>query len=172
MNIQELSRRYQVRELTESDIDDVFALCVRNPQYYEYCPPAISKESIQSDMKALPPNTTDEQKHYIGFYENNNLVAVMDLIECFPNDETAFIGFFMMNAELQGRGIGKQIIQELVEELRKEYFYIRLGYVKGNVQAEQFWLKNRFEKTGVESKTDDYIIVVMQKRIADNHYIK
>lgn len=168
MNIQELSRRYQVRELTESDIDAVFTLCVRNPQYYEYCPPAISRESIQSDMKALPPNTTDEQKHYIGFYENNNLVAVMDLIEGFPNNETAFIGFFMMNAELQGMGIGTQIIQELVEELRKEYFYIRLGYVKGNVQAEQFWLKNRFEKTGVESETESYTVVVLQRKIEND----
>lgn len=168
MNIQELSRRYQVRELTESDIDAVFTLCVRNPQYYEYCPPAISRESIQSDMKALPPNTTDEQKHYIGFYENDNLVAVMDLIEGFPNNETAFIGFFMMNAELQGMGIGTQIIQELVEELRKEYFYIRLGYVKGNVQAEQFWLKNRFEKTGVESETESYTVVVLQRKIEND----
>ena len=94
MNIQDLSKRYQVRELTENDIDDVFSLCVKNPQYYKYCPPAVSKESIQEDMKALPPNTTYKEKHYIGFYENKNLVAVMDLIERFPNDETAFIGFF------------------------------------------------------------------------------
>lgn len=169
MNIQALSKRYHVKELTECDIEDVFSLCVKNQQYYEYCPPAVSKESIEADMKALPPNTTDEDKHYIGFYEHEKLVTVMDLIETFPNRETAFIGFFMMAADLQGKGIGTQIIQEAEKELRKEFSYIRLGYVKGNLQAESFWLKNGFEKTGVESETDDYTVVVMQKRMTDNH---
>ena len=74
-----------------------------------------------------------------------------------------------MNVDIQGKGIGTQIIQEVEEELKKEFSYIRLGYVKGNVQAESFWLKNGLKKTGVESETDDYTVVVMQKTIADNH---
>lgn len=169
MNIQALSKRYHVKELTECDIKDVFSLCIKNPQYYEYCPPAVSKESIQEDMKALPPNTTYEDKYYIGFYDHEKLVAVMDLIENFPNRETSFIGFFMMNADFQGKGIGTLVIHEVEEELKKEFSYIRLGYVKGNLQAESFWLKNGFKKTGVESETNDYTVVVMQKTIADNH---
>lgn len=165
MNIQALSKRYHVKELTECDIEDVFSLCVKNPQYYEYCSPAVSRESIKADMKALPPNTTDEDKHYIGFYEREKLVAVMDLIEKFPNRETAFIGFFMMNADLQGKEIGTQVIHEVVKTLKQEFSYIRLGYVKGNLQAESFWMKNGFEKIGIESETEEYTVVVMQKMI-------
>lgn len=168
MNIQALSKRYHVKELTECDIEDVFSLCVKNPQYYEYCPPAVSRESIEADMKALPPDMTYKDKHYVGFYDNDILVAVMDLIERFPNNDTSFIGFFMMNADLQGKEIGTQIIREVVEALKKEFLYIRLGYVKGNLQAEAFWLKNGFQKTGVESETEHYTVVIMQKDIKDN----
>lgn len=165
MDIQDLSKKYQVKELTECDVNDVFSLCVKNPQYYEYCPPAVSRESIEADMKALPPDMTYKDKHYVGFYDNDILVAVMDLIERFPNKDTSFIGFFMMNADLQGKGIGTKVIYEVVEVLKQEFSYIRLGYVKGNLQAESFWMKNGFEKIGIESETDEYTVVVMQKMI-------
>lgn len=65
--------------------------------------------------------------------------------------------------------IGRLVIHEVEEELKKEFSYIRLGYVKGNLQAESFWLKNGFKKTGVESDTDEYTVVVMQKTIVDKH---
>lgn len=35
----------------------------------------------------------------------------MDLILNFPDNDTAFIGFFMMNQALQGKGIGSEIIR-------------------------------------------------------------
>lgn len=42
-----------------------------------------------------------KDKYYVGFYHKDKLVAVMDLIVKYPNDETAFIGFFMMAKKLQ-----------------------------------------------------------------------
>ena len=49
-----------------------------------------------------------EQKYYIGFFENSMLVAIMDLIDGYPNSNSAFIGFFMMSRTLQGVGIGSR----------------------------------------------------------------
>ena len=37
-------------------------------------------QSIVDDMNALPPRTTYDDKYYIGYFEGEKLVAVMDLI--------------------------------------------------------------------------------------------
>jgi len=47
-----------------------------------------------------------DDKHYIGFYNNKDLIAVMDLIERFPNENTTFIGFFMTDVSIQKHGVG------------------------------------------------------------------
>lgn len=88
----------------------------------------------------------------------------MDLIYQYPNAETAFIGFFMMDVQLQGKGIGTNIISNVLKYLESINFKkVRLGYVKGNNQAKSFWDKNKFLFTGVEDKQEKYTVIVMEK---------
>ena len=47
-------------------------------------------------MEALPP-----QKSYEDFFEENILVAYMDLILAYPAEDIAFIGLFMMSVKYQ-----------------------------------------------------------------------
>ena len=62
----------------------------------------------------------------------------MDLIDHYPDHESVFIGFFMMNGKAE-KGIATQIITELCEYLHEEnYKYVQLAWVKGNPQAEHF----------------------------------
>ncbi|MCM1386324.1 MAG: GNAT family N-acetyltransferase [Bacillus sp. (in: Bacteria)] len=166
MNIRRLSKTYQVTRLHERHVHSVLALCQKNPQYYKYCPPAVSIESLLTDMSALPPSKTAKDKYYLGFWQEEKLIAVIDLILTYPNKETAWIGFFMMESDMQGRGIGSGIIEDACRYLSKKFSYIRLGYVKGNLQSEHFWLKNKFAPTGATTQTDDYEIVEMQRKLA------
>lgn len=164
MNIDLLSTKYKVRKLTKEDITDIFNLCSGNPMYYNYCPPAISIDGVIADMEGLPPGKTYKDKYYIGFYQNKKLVAIMDLIYKYPDDETAYIGFFMMSKDMQGKGIATAIISECCEYLKTIKFKkIKLGYAKGNRQSEAFWIKNLFTKTGVEVQLQDYIAIPMEK---------
>lgn len=166
MNIELFSKRYKVRKLNESDIPDIYELCIDNPLYYKYCPPPVTKESIAGDLKALPPGKTSEDKYYIGFYDNNVLIAVMDLIKSFPDDETVLIGLFMMNKSVQRRGIGSRIINDLSEYLAETGVkYIRLGWIEGNKEAEAFWHKNKFKETGVTKDTGRYMVVIAQREL-------
>ena len=166
MDIRNLSTKYDIRKLKEADADHVYEVMQGNPQYYLHCPPAVTHQSIIDDMRALPPRTTYEDKYYIGYFENGCLVAVMDLILNFPNKETAFIGFFMMNKKFQGKGLGTEIFRECSQKLKEEgYQYIRLGFVKGNPQSEAFWRKNGFERTGAEDVQERYTVVVMEKQL-------
>ena len=120
MEVQKLSRKYVVRKLNDTDIDNIYEVMQGNPQYFQYCPPMATAQSIADDMNALPPRTAYDDKYYIGYFEEEKLVAVMDLILNFPNKETVFIGFFMMNTAYQGKGIGSRAIQ-LAEDIVKEY---------------------------------------------------
>ena len=77
-------------------------------------------DSIKSDMTALPPKKTLEDKYYVGYFDDaGNLIAVMDFIDKYPDERTAFIGFFMVNADFQGRGIGSFLISELFQYLNR-----------------------------------------------------
>ena len=67
MELQKVSRRYRIRLLQETDMDDILRLSESNPMFYEYCPPFVTRESILNDMKALPQGKTDAEKYYIGF---------------------------------------------------------------------------------------------------------
>ncbi len=164
--IGELSPGRETRVLTEEDLDAVLELMAGNPLFYRHCPPVPTRETVCKDMKALPPRTTYEDKFYVGIFENGQLLAVVDLIFNYPNMETAFIGFFMVNAACQGRGTGSELVGDIAGFLRKNgYRYIRLGYVKTNPQSRAFWLKNGFAPTGVETDTEDYTVVVMEKAI-------
>lgn len=163
---EKLSKKYNVKCLGDTDVATVFALCKENPQYYQYCPPFVTEDSIRADMAALPPRKTVEDKYYIGFYEGDDLVAVMDLILKYPKTETAFVGFFMMNAKYQGKGIGTALMEEVYVHLKESGFeHVRLGFAKGNQQSEHFWLKNGFERTGVEVPNEGYTVVVLEKEL-------
>lgn len=87
------SQRYAARPLTEADVDAILALCAENEQFYRYHPPLATKESILEDLTALPPGKNAADKHYLGFFDGEGLTAVLDLIERYPQEDGAYIGF-------------------------------------------------------------------------------
>lgn len=166
MEVKRLSLRYSVRALRLCNAQEILNLYNGNPMYFEHMHSMPTPGSVKDDLTALPPGKTYSDKRYVGFYDGENLVAIMDLIEGFPNPETAFIGLFMVDQAYQGNGVGSLIIQEALSALGTIGFvYVRLGYVETNAQSRAFWYKNGFEPTGVKSEQDKYTVVMMQKAI-------
>lgn len=163
MNISLLSSKYGVRRLNEQDVEIIYELYRGNPLFFHFCPPQVTREGIRQDMKALPPRVMPENKHYVGFYDGERLLAIMDLVLGYPCGNTAWIGLFMVEAREQGRGIGSGIIEECVRFLNNQgYPKIRLAYAKGNPQSERFWVKNGFRRVGNEIERDGYTAVPME----------
>lgn len=166
MNIQFLSNRYTIRDLLPQDAEMIYEVLKNNTIFYEYHPPMVTVESILEDMEALPPNKGYEDKYYIGFFDEGTLVAVMDLIEHHPQQGTALLGFFAMNSNLQGQGVGTAIISNSVTNLAQVGFRkVRLGIDKGNPQSKAFWLKNGFTFTGEAYESDGSAILVMERTL-------
>lgn len=166
MDIQHFSSQYTVRNLHPEDAVMVYEVLKHNTIFYQYHPPMVTIESIIEDMEALPPGKGYENKHFIGFFQEATLVAVMDLIENYPRPKTALIGFFAMNTDFQGNGIGTAIISGSVDHLAQLGFEkVRLGIDKGNPQSKAFWLKNGFKLTGEEFPNDHSSYFMMERTL-------
>ncbi len=165
-DIRELSESFKVRVLNDADVDEVFGVYQSNPFYFKHMKIVPEKNSVLDDMKMLPRGKGMEDKFFLGFYREESLIAVMDLIFRYPNEKTAFIGLFMMEHSHQGKGTGSKIIRETEKYLAGDGFgYIRLAFIRGNPESEGFWRKNGFSPTGVQIEQENYTMVVMEKEI-------
>lgn len=105
----------------------------------------MTRKSIESDMMALPNNIDIKDKYYVGYFKNEKLIAVLDLIDGYPKKDIVFIGFLMIDISIQKNGVGSAIVNELIDYLTTlKYKEVRLGWINGNLQAEHFWIKNGF----------------------------
>lgn len=82
------------------------------------------------------------------------------------DDRTAFIGLFMASKSCQRKGVGTYIAKALSQALKAEgYMRIRLGYIKTNLSAQSFWLKQGFRPTGAESVREHYTVIEAEKTL-------
>lgn len=90
----------------------------------------------------------------------------MDLIDGYPDADTAFIGFFMVNKDLQGQGTGTAIVCDVLAALRAlGYTVVRLGIDKENPQSNHFWRKNGFAVLR-EAAQERGIVLLAERRLA------
>ena len=165
IDISKISSNYVIRKLNDSDSDSIVELCKDNMQFYKYCELKPTKEQILHDLHITPPGIDISSKYYIGFYQKDVLVAVMDLIDGYPKQDFAFIGFFMMNKDFQGKKIGTAIISELITYLTViGKTAIRLAINKDNPQSNHFWKKNGFVVIS-EVDRNGWTILVSEKQL-------
>ena len=166
IQIEKLSDLYTVRRLTDADVPMLYAWMLRNDQYFRYCGGSTTPERVRQDLTLCPPGTTPAQKRYVGFFDADTLVAVMDLIDGYPDADTAFIGFFMVNKDLQGQGTGTAIVRDVLAALRAlGYTAVRLGIDKENPQSNHFWRKNGFAVLR-EAAQERGIVLLAERRLA------
>ena len=163
MEYSKFTKRYIVKKLNEINLDEIEKVYAGNPDYFKYVPPLYTKESILRDLKALPYHKDSQDKYFLGYY-SDHLVAVMDLIDHYPDLNSVMIGLFMVNSLDQGKYIGWNMIQDLCRYLKTQgYQEIRLGYVKENIPAKYFWEKCGFIETGLISHQELYDLIILKK---------
>ncbi len=165
IDITKLSRRYDIRKMSDKDALKILKLCQENTQFYKYCEAEPTEEQILSDLHVTPPGKEASDKYYIGYYENETLIAVMDFIDGYPKEDIAFIGFFMMNKAYQGRQIGSAVIREACAYLKSVgKWSVRLAIDKDNPQSTHFWKKNGFSVIN-EVDRNGWTLLVAEKTL-------
>lgn len=161
IDVTKLNSKYFARRMAETDAELVYELSLGNPQFYKYSwdRTPLSVETVKEDFKALPPDKSLSDKYYVGFFDGEKLVAVLDLIDGYPDDDIAYIGFFMLAKEYQGVGIGSTLVTELCDSLKSIGFRrVRLGIDKENPQSNHFWKKNGFTVLKEVAKGDQILL--------------
>ena len=102
MNLHDLSKQYRVKKIASEDIPAVYKLCSGNPDYYRHMNLQPTPENLTDVITLLPPGKNLEDKYFVGFWEGGSLLAVLDLTLDYPEEKTAFIGWFMLEKARQG----------------------------------------------------------------------
>ena len=157
IDISRLSDDHIMRRLSPADWAQVLDIMEDNPLYYEHSGKQPTRGQIFQDMAALPDGKTAADKYYLGYFERQYLVAVLDLIDGWPDADTAYIGFFMVDGCMQGEGLGTALMEQLCLYCGElGYRRVMLGWDKGNPQSEHFWRKLGFEPA---KESGRYIVV-------------
>ena len=166
LNLSKFSTTYQVSYLKESNIQEIYDLLTNNTTFFKHYPCPCNHQTILNDLSKLPPHTTMNDKYYVGYYKDNKLIAILDLITNYPNNTYCFIGLFMIDLKLQGKGIGTNIINDLSTYLKQVgYSYIKLAIATTNTQANAFWKSLNFIPTGIELKDEYATIAIADKAL-------
>ena len=167
LDIGSLSTQYSVKRIHEEDISAVYRLAKSNSKYYGYMHTVPTRESLTEVITALPDGTSPGSKYFVGFRNDDDvLVAVMDLITGYPEADDAFIGWFMVDGEMQGRGIGSDIFADVRAAMKAaDYDYMALSVVKENEEAVRFWKGQGFSIRKESVSFDGYEVYMMDREI-------
>ncbi len=167
LNIQTLGIGYNVRKLTEADVSDVFAMAKGNHRFYRALGVKPSRSRLTEITSNVPNKTEGNEKYLVGFYDKENaLVAVLDLICGYPNPHDAFIGWFMVDAPLQRKGIGSQIFADVRASMKAQGFdRLEVACPKASEAGLAFWQAQGFAFTGQEDESGEYPVTYLSRTI-------
>ena len=86
-----LSDVYHVADAGDCDFDALYALYRSNTCYFEYFSFEPARDELEKDMTMLPDGCTREQKHFVAYCDGDRPIAILDLIEGYPDEYTCLI---------------------------------------------------------------------------------
>jgi len=145
----------------------VFALARSNRVYLRHLGERPTKANLTALIARLPEGAQPSSKHFVGFYdEDGYLVAVMDLVCGWPKERTAFIGWFMVAADMQRQGVGSQLFADVRAALEGQgYQSVRLQLPERDDEGIAFWQAQGFALTGERDETGRRPLVTLSRDI-------
>ena len=142
-----------VRGLDRPGDDDLLqALLETDPGYAERVtgyPPGPSDG--YSTLTAVPPDFDPADKHVLGLFDGERLVAAADVLHGYPAPGTAFVGLLLVDGTNRGAGLGRAMHDEVVRLAREwgDVGTLRLAVVDTNAEvAAPFWERLGYRPTG------------------------
>ena len=159
LDVSAMSTDYETRSLTQADIADVYHLYRANSRYYRLAKERPSRQQLTEVISRLPDGADAAQKFFVGFYNGDELVAVLDLIVGYPREKAAFIGWFMVDAEKQRQGIGSQIFADIRATMKAQGFTaLTLKCPVENQEAIAFWQNLGFNGEVAENDPQNWLL--------------
>lgn len=102
-------------------------------------------------LRDAPPDLPPEGKHCFGAWLDGTLVAVADVLQAWPDPQTAHVGLLLVHGDHEGMGLGRALHDHVLSEVRTwpQVSTMRLGIVETNAAgAAPFWNALGYRPTG------------------------
>ncbi len=139
-------KKFLFKEIDESFSPQVLELFQASSEYFELIS-GETPEDTDDYFKALPPDKDYDEKHCIGVFDGDNLIAAIDIVENYPKDKEWIIGLLVIHPSYRGLGLGKkteEILAAIVVENRGKF--LRVGVQLQNEDGLNFWKKLGYEE--------------------------
>ena len=148
---------WDIRAVEEEDLTAVLALLQTNPDFFALDGRQPDLASLRADLSALPPRCAPEQKRYAAFWREGKPEAVLDWVEGYPREQTLWVGLFLVDGRLQGKGLGRTLMSALPGAAWDGGMdRLRLACLKNNEKGHRFWQALGYQdlRDGVSTEGD------------------
>jgi len=140
---------YAARFLNEADQTAIFTLLQACEDFSLLSHGMPSTETDALDLlHDRPPGIAPDQKAVIGFFDGHGiLIAALDFLVGYPEDNIWFIGLLLIHPDQRGQGLGKRILKSF-ESWARSYRAeaVMLGVLECNTRALRFWQSIGFQE--------------------------
>ena len=144
---------YETRPITKANCEQAMDVYDSNHDFFiltEGKPATVS--GCLANIDAVPPGFDPQYKCYIGLWEQERCIAILDFLVGYPNPECLYIGLLLVHGSLHGKGTGRKIVTSLLDAAQKQGLNTaKVAVCTANSKAIAFWSSLSFAKTG-ESK--------------------
>ncbi|MCL2527032.1 MAG: GNAT family N-acetyltransferase [Defluviitaleaceae bacterium] len=152
---------YKIEPITKQNFEQIFKVYDSNQDFFLLTQgKKATIESSIGDIGAIPPSCTLGQKIYLGIWENDEVISILDIIIGYPEETCLWIGLFLVHGSFHSKGIGSKLIQAVFKAAKEAgYTLAQLGVIENNVKGIAFWQRHGF---AVTRHSGD--IIVMEKK--------
>ena len=156
-SLKEKLSEYRIVPINEINIEEAFKLMKTNTYFYSKTQRhELTLDECIDDITALPPNTTLQQKFFIGIYLDDNLIAILDYVEGYPCTNIVYLGFFILHMDMHGKGLGKTFISTFLDSAKINKFEeVKLACYEANEIGYLFWSRMGFITEKVSKRIVD-----------------
>jgi GNAT superfamily N-acetyltransferase len=142
---------HTVRRATAADAPTIQTLLATDPEYF----PRVEGAPLRADEALIilderPPDFPLERKHV--FLVDD--VALLDMLEGYPDARTWFLGLIFLAAHARGRGLGTRLVEATCDHARTHgAAALRLAVATTNPGAERLYKRLGFRFVARRQRT-------------------
>jgi GNAT superfamily N-acetyltransferase len=142
---------YGVRLLTPQDkeiLQDLFKRCEAFHILSNGEP--LQGHEAEEALTDRPPKQPLHDMHKIGLFLGENLIGFFDVAKDYPQQDTWYLGLFLVDEKLRNQGIGHKVLVALEQWMKaQDAKQVMLAVLGENQAALRFWQREGFVRTRV-----------------------
>lgn len=139
---------YDVRELTHDDEDQIYDLQKQYQAYFDlFLDHKLTKREAVSDLDEVASEAAAAQKHYLGLFKGDKLVATIDLTIDYPLPQLVWLGQFFVDKTVISTAEQSQILNQVLTVLKElTAVQVQLLVLKADQAGLDFYDQAQFER--------------------------